>query len=317
MRPAGAASLAAALTLLLGGCTVPRLPAPGTLLRDCPQCPELVVIPRGTATMGAAVDEQQREQIPPALAATEVPAHLVTIPRALAVGRFEVTRAQWAAWRAAEPGDGQAGCDVFNVATHRWDLRSDRSWRNPGFEQDDRHPVVCVNFEEAHGYVTWLSRLTGKRYRLLSEAEWEFAARAGTHTARFWGDGRDVACEHANVSDLTRAEAQGIDAAPDVSFQCRDGVVQTAPVGSRPPNDFALHDMQGNVWEWTEDCFSADYVGAPTDGSARTDGDCSKRMDRGGSWVNSPKYLRSAARHADLVLRRNDVLGLRVVRDLD
>jgi formylglycine-generating enzyme len=267
--------------------------------------------------MGATGDEQRREGVPGPMAATERPRHPVTISRALAVGRFEVTRAEYAAFRAAEPGDGQFGCDVFDPATRRWSLRDDRSWRDPGFVQDDRHPAVCINWGDAHSYVIWLSRISGKRYRLPSEAEWEYFARAGTRTARYWGEARDAACDHANVSDLTRADAQGIDTAPEVSFQCRDGVVQTAPVGQHPPNGFGLFDVQGNVWEWLQDCYTPDHAGAPSGGAARTDGDCSKRMDRGGSWVNSPKYLRSAARHADLATRRNDVLGLRIVRELD
>ena len=300
---------------VMAGCTTS--PAPGTVFRDCPQCPELVVVPPGSTVAGAAEDEQRRENIPAPMAATERPTHPVTIQRALAVGRFEVTRAEYAAFRVAEPGDGQSGCDVFDGATRRWSLRDERSWRDPGFVQDDRHPVVCLNWDDAHGYASWLSRITGRRYRLPSEAEWEYYARAGTTTARYWGDSREAACDHANVSDLTRAEAQRIDPAPDVSFQCRDGVVQTAPVGQRPPNGFGLFDVQGNVWEWMQDCYTPDHVGAPTDGAARMDGDCTRHMDRGGSWVNSPKYLRSAARHADLTPRRNDVLGLRVVRDLD
>ncbi len=315
MKSAAAATLQVALAAVLVGCASARLP--GTVFRDCPHCPELVVVAAGSTVMGATEDEQRREAIPAPMAATERPLHRVAIARALAVGRFEVTRAEYAAYRAAEPGDGQAGCEVFDGTTRRWTLRNDRSWRDPGFVQDERHPVACISWEEAHGYASWLSRITGRRYRLPSEAEWEFYARAGTRTARYWGEGREAACDHANVSDLTRAEAQGIDASPEVTFQCHDGVVQTAQVGRRPPNAFGLFDVQGNVWEWMRDCYSADHAGAPTDGSARMGGDCSKHMNRGGSWVNSPRYLRSAARHADLTLRRNDVLGLRVVRELD
>lgn len=311
------AAISAALALSFTACASPRVPDSGTMLRDCLQCPELIIIPRGSFQMGGTAEEHQRESVPAALAAMESPARIVTIPRALAVGRFEVTVAEYAAFRKAQPGDGQAGCDVFDVTTRRWEFRVDRSWRDPGFEQTDRHPVTCVNWEEAHGYVTWLSKLTGKRYRLLTEAEWEYVARAGTQTARYWGDRRDQACGNANVSDLTRAAAHGISRAPEVSFQCSDNVVYTAPVGLVAANGFGLHDVQGNVWEWTQDCFTSGYTGAPTDGSEPTNGDCAQHMDRGGSWVNSPKYLRSAARHADLSGRRNDVLGLRVVREVN
>ncbi len=244
-----------------------------------------------------------REGVTPAMAAIELPPHEFVLAKAIAVGRYEITRGEYAAFRAVEPGDGQSGCETFDVATQRWARRTERSWRNPGLEQTNRHPVVCVSWNDAQSYLAWLTKMSGHRYRLLAEAEWEYAARAGSKTIRYWGNGRDDACHYANVSDLTRADAQNLNGKdPELIFQCHDGTVQTSIVGRQQPNAFGLYDIQGNVWEWTQECLESD---------------CAKHVDRGGSWVNSPKYLRSAARHADVTDMRNDVLGLRVARDLD
>ena len=288
-------------------------------LRDCSDCPEMIVIPAGAFMMGGAAAEHVRENIPVAMAARESPVHRVVIANAFAVSRYEITRGEFAHFAAAvAKNEPQVGCTVLDAATGQWRVRIDRSWRNPGFAQTDRHPVVCVNWNDAQAYLAWLSAKTHHHYRLLSESEWEYAARAGSLTTRFWGDGRDDACQHASVSDLTRAAIQFVPTpTSELVFQCRDGFVQTAPVGSFPPNAFGLYDMNGNVWEWTADCLNADYADAPSDGSARTTGDCGQHMDRGGSWVNSPKYLRSAVRHADVATIRNDVLGLRIARDMD
>jgi formylglycine-generating enzyme required for sulfatase activity len=294
-------------------------PRPGAVLRDCPHCPEMVVVPAGSFQMGGDEAEHARESIPPEMAAHELPVHPVRIGHALAVGRFEVTRAQYAAFRREQPAvGGDGGCNVIDAAAGKWNLDPARSWRDPGFAQDDRHPVVCVSWNDANAYVAWLSQRTGHRYRLPSESEWEYFARGGTRSTRWWGEQREDTCRYANAADLSRAAVQHVPApTPELVFQCRDGYVQTAPVGRFPPNPFGLSDVSGNAWEWTADCWNPDYTGAPSDGSARTDGDCSKHIDRGGSWVNSPKYLRSAVRHADVTTIRNDVLGLRVVRELD
>ena len=160
-----------------------------------------------------------------------------------------------------------------------WKERSGRSWRNPGFSQTDGHPVVCVNWTDAKVYVGWLSGKTGEGYRLLSESEWEYVARAGTGTARYWwGDeiGRN------------RANCDGCGSRWDNR--------QTAPVGSFSANGFGLYDVHGNVWEWVEDCRNESYAGAPTDGSAWESGDCSRRVLRGGSWGSGAGDLRSANR---------------------
>jgi formylglycine-generating enzyme len=291
-----------ALLLVLCGCQSAQIPA-NAQFRDCADCPQMVVIPAGSAELGSSGAEREREGVTAAMAAMEQAPHQANFTRPWAVSRFEITRAEYAAFRRAQPGDGQMGCEVYDAASQRWSRRDELSWRNPGFAQNDRHPAICLSWNDASEYVAWLTMKTGKSYRLLTESEWEYAARAGTRSARFWGDDRERACQFANVSDLTRADAQRLNGKdPDLIFQCRDGAVQTAEVGKRPPNAFGLHDVQGNVWEWLQDCSSAD---------------CTKHVDRGGSWVNSPKYLRSAARHADVTQMRNDVLGLRVARELD
>jgi formylglycine-generating enzyme len=189
--------------------------------------------------------------------------------------------------------------------------------KNPGFEQSNQHPVVCVSDVDAQRYVQWLSRKTGKSYRLPTEAEWEYAARGGTTTARFWGDGRDQACDFANGRDFTGAEALNwMKGNKNEVFQCRDGYVFTAPVGSFRPNGFGLYDMLGNVGQWTEDCSQESYIGAPTDGSAVTSGECKYRSVRGGSWSDVPWLVRSALRFKNAPGNRLNGFGFRVGRTI-
>ena len=173
---------------------------------------------------------------------------------------------------------------------------------------------MCVNWEDAQAYARWLSAETGKTYRLPSEAEWEYAARAGTTTRRHWGDDPDDGCAYANGADRT------FEARVDnwTVMDCTDGVVWTSPVGAYRPNAFGLHDVLGNVWEWVEDCWHDDYDGAPRDGSSwTTGGDCGRRVARGGSWNNSPRGLRSANRSWSGAERRTSNIGFRVARTPD
>jgi len=187
------------------------------------------------------------------------------------------------------------GCKVWDKEENRWGIMdADASWKNPGFAQADNHPVVCVQWADAVAYAAWLSQKTGHTYRLLTDAEFEWLLRGTTTTVRWWGDDREQACEYANVSDLTHAEALKISTDPATIFQCKDGFVFTAPVGSFKPNPFGVHDTFGNAWEWVQDCFARTYDGAPADGSAREDGDCSERLIRGGAWHADPWYIRSA-----------------------
>lgn len=274
---------------------------PGATLRDCPACPEMVVLPAGTFTMGS--EEGQ---------ADERPVHEVRV-EAFALGRYEVTRSEFATFVAAT-GYTSDGCDVIDDdASLDWDDRA--SWQDPGFTQESRHPVVCVGWEAAEAYAQWLSAETGERYRLPSEAEWEYAARAGTATPRYWdSESGGSQCEHANASD--RALTQSWRGWPLPVVNCVDGAPHTSRVGSHNPNEFGLHDMLGNVWEWTADCLHATYRGAPGDGSAWTGGgDCDRRVLRGGSWETTLGGIRAANRYwRDN--RASNATGFRVARAL-
>ena len=249
-----------------------RQPAALGTFRDCEACPELVVMPTGTFQMGSPPWEDERDD-------TEGPTHDVTIRRPVAVGKHEVTFAEWDACRR----DG--GCS-HDPPDQGWG-RADR-------------PVINVSWEDAQEYVGWLSNTTGERYRLPSESEWEYAARGGTTTRFHWGDG------------IKRS------AANCVGCGSRWDGARTAPAGSFSPNAFGLHDMHGNVWEWVEDCWHPDYGGAPLDGRVWIDwADCSRRVVRGGSFFTSPALVRSAFRGHDPPRRRHRTVGFRVARALD
>ncbi len=306
-----AAVLAAAILL---GCasrierTVQRddlqAPGAGTVFRDCDVCPEMVVVPPGRFVMGSPESETERWGTD-----REGPQHEVTIARALAVGRFEVTRAQFAGF-VEETKHAVAGCTGWTGA--RWRSDPARSWREAGFSQTDRDPVVCVSWADAQAYARWLARKTGKRHRLLSEGEWEYAARAGTATARYWGGSAEDGCRYANLGDLEMRRTLGFEPAAD----CSDGHAHTAPVGSYQPNAFGLYDMLGNAWEWTGDCWHESYRGAPADGSAWAESaGCERRVARGASFSSNPRNVRSANRGDFAAATRYTHVGFRVARD--
>ena len=260
---------------------------PGKVFRDCPECPEMVVVPAGSFMMGSPRSEEGRD-------GDEGSQHRVTIPEPFAVGKYEVTFAEWDACVAA------GGCNG-----HRPD---DWGWGR------GRRPAMDVSWDDAKAYVGWLSRKTGERYRLLSEAEWEYSARAGIRTSRYWGDNVSAQCDHANGYDRTAAAELDYDRN---SAPCRDGSVHTARVGRYGENGFGLSDMLGNVWEWVEDCWHGSYAGAPTEGSAWVRGsDCGKRVLRGGSWSDVPWILRSAFRIRYTAGIRYYFVGFRVSRTL-
>ncbi len=249
-----------------------RRPIVGERIRDCAECPELVVVPSGTFEMGSPVGEGGREK-------DEGPVHRVTISEPFAVGVYEVTFAQWEACRRG------GGC------THN---PHDEGWGR------GTRPVLNVSWVDAQSYVDWLSSTTGKEFRLLSESEWEYVARAGTETRYWWGD----------EEGRGRTNCNG----------CREHQPgnRTSPVGSFSANGFGLHDVHGNVQEWVEDCWHRGYVGAPRDGSAwTTGGNCAYRVLRGGSWFNWPMGLRSANRVKIPPGYRVANSGIRVARALD
>ena len=280
-------------------------PKAGDRFRDCPECPEMVVVPAGSYRMGSPSYEQGRQE-------DEGPVHEVTIAAPFAIGRHEVTVAEFG--RFVDETGYSAGNSCRTYEGGEYEDRAGRGWRNPGFGQSGGHPVACVNWNDAQAYVAWLSRETGEEYRLPSESEWEYAARAGTATARYWGEGESGQCRHANGADASATERYS-----DWQWavaSCRDGHAHTAPAGSFAANDWELHDMLGNVWEWTEDCWNGSYAGAPSDGSAWEYGDCSERVLRGGSWNSGPSVLRAAVRGRLTSGGRVNIVGFRVARTL-
>jgi formylglycine-generating enzyme required for sulfatase activity len=242
----------------------------GDTFRECAKdCPEMVVLPGGEFMMGSSADDADHYD-------NEGPMHRVTIDQPIAVSKFEVTFDQWDA------------CAVLGGCPRVPDSNMGRGTR----------PVINISWDHAQQYVAWLAKMTGRPYRLLSEAEWEYAARAGTTTAYSWGD--ELGKNNANCNGCG-SEWDGR---------------QTAPVGSFAPNPFGLYDMHGNVWEWVQDCLHADYEGAPTDGSPWLEGNCNERVIRGGSWIGYPVGLRSALRFWYSPDDHGVDLGLRVARTL-
>ena len=274
---------------------------PGRRFRDCDACPQMVVVPAGSFMMGSPPGEEGRFD-------NEGPVHRVSIAEPLAVGVHEVTRGEFARFvRETSRSTGNA-CRVWDSNEGKVVERSGLNWRNPGFAQADRHPVVCVNWDDAQSYVRWLSRETGERYRLLSESEWEYVARAGTRTARYWGESESGQCRYGNGADASTTF--------DWRVSCSDGHARTSPVGSYTKNGFGLHDVLGNAWEWVQDCWNEDYAGAPGNGRAWERGDCSQRVVRGGSWVDKPRNLRSAVRYGFASGDRDYDVGFRIARTL-
>ncbi len=269
-------------------------PTSSTVFRDCAECPELVVVPAGEFVMGPPTADGR-------LTDDMELGHKVTLENPLAVGIYEVTRREFAGFVEASGHIPGQSCGILRDDV--WRTEPGLAWSSPGFAQDDGHPVACVSWWDANAYVEWLSRETGKSYRLLSESEWEYAARAGTSNRRYWDDASEQ-CRYANAGDR--------------SAPCLDGYPNTAPVGSYEPNEFGLYDVLGNVWEWTKDCWHEGYEGAPTDGRAWDEsGDCTLRVVRGASWLNPPRYLDAFLRNSVSNGYRDSTVGFRVSRELD
>jgi formylglycine-generating enzyme required for sulfatase activity len=286
---------------------------PADSFRECDGCPEMVVVPAGSFTMGSPDSEKGRNS-------WEGPQHVVTIARPFAVGKFEVTVDQLAAFVRETGYDAGSKCWTYEDA--KFDSRADRSWRNPGFIQDGSHPAACLSWHDAKAYADWLGRKTGgKGYRLLSEAEWEYAARArskpGSGPSFSFGVDETAICTHGNGLDQTAKKAfPGTDTW--TFLPCSDGYATTAPMGKFAANGFGLHDMHGNVKEWTLDCYQEGlgYRGAPTDGAAWTSGSCRSRVLRGGSWLSYARLLRVAFRFTAAPGERVNDVGIRVARTL-
>ena len=277
-----------AAVVLAGGRSPLAAQAVGEVFRDCDGCPEMVVVPPGRFMMGSADSEEGR-------VSREGPQHRVMIDNPFAVGVYEVTFEEWAACVR------EGGCRGHEAGDEGWGR--------------GRRPVINVSWDDAWAYADWLTERTGEEYRLLSEAEWEYVARAGTETARYWGESTRQQCQYANGYDAVGHAEHAIDGRDLVG--CRDGHANTAPVGSYRSNAFGLYDVLGNVAEWVDDCWNEGYEGAPADGTAWYEGDCSLRVLRGGSYGFPPRLLRSAYRFRFEAANRVNDLGFRVARTVN
>lgn len=245
---------------------------PLPVIQDCADCPEMVVLPPGRFVMGSSQRERSELGVPALFDRMESPQHAVRIARSFAISRHAVTFAQWDACVAA------GGCDGYRPSDEGWGRGT--------------RPVIHVNWADTQSYLRWLSERTGRNYRLPSEAEWEYAARAGTRSYYYFGNRIDHS--HANY----------------------DSAGGTMPVGSFAPNRFGLYDMTGNVAQWVQDCHHDSYEGAPSDGSAWLADDCRLRNVRGGAWSLHGWSVRTAQRIGDPVAMRNNHLGFRVAVDV-
>ncbi len=284
---------------------------PGTVFVDdsCPGgCPEMVALPQGKYLRGSPDGETGRS-------ADEGPQKTVTIGYDLAVGRYEVTRDQFEAFVTATNYKVADQCYVRTGTEFKLQAGS---FRKPGFDQDGTHPAVCISWDDAKAYATWLAKVTGKQYRLLTEAEWEYAARGVTEPTlqpRYpWGNVVEKLCANGNGADQT-AKSKFKDWS-DVA-DCKDGFVFTAPIGSFQPNAFGLYDTLGNAWEWVQDCYPGSYNDAPVDGSAVKDSSTfCLGSARGGSWYDRPFNLRPASRYGFAIGNRLNYLGFRLAKSL-
>ena len=289
---------------------------PAGTIRDCAVCPEMQVIPAGTFVMGAPAGQLERlpwqDEISRLRITRESPEVEITLARPYALGRFEVTRDQFAEFVAATGHETQPHCLVW---AGEWDASENhRSWRDPGIPQRSDHPVVCVSKHDAEAYAGWLTELTGRRYTLPTEAQWEYAARAGGATDYPWGAQGADACTYGNIADATLGAVY-----PDRPHQaCDDSYLYTAPVGMHAPNDWQLYDMVGNVWEWVADCWTPDHSTQAGDGSAVTRGECGQSPLRGGAYGTGHLFTRSAVRGGpDPDTMRQSWIGFRVAAELE
>jgi formylglycine-generating enzyme required for sulfatase activity len=299
-------------------------PKSGRTFRDCKDCPEMVVLSAGSFLMGSPENEPGRFP-------EESPQRKVSI-RQFAAGRYDITKKEWALFVNATNRPTVSGCSWAALpgdTVKLWEASPSASWNHIGFRQDSSHPAVCISWEDAQDYVNWLSKKTSFSYRLLTEAEWEYATRAGTTTVYSWGD--TASHEYANygADSCCSSLASGSD----------KWVFGTSPVGAFPPNKFGLYDMNGNVMQWVEDCFNYPYSDKPTDGSAYKDAvqlsitgefssmsgtnSCSYHILRGGDFNDPPRFIRSAFRNfapsPGVPINqpyRNAAVGFRIARTL-
>jgi formylglycine-generating enzyme required for sulfatase activity len=283
------------------------------VFQDCPECPKMIVLPPGGFVMGSPASEELRSD-------QEGPQHRVDIAKPFAVAIYDVTRDEYA--RFAKETRRQSWPTCIVLTPERAEETGGADWRAPAYAQTGRSPAVCMGWDDVQSYIAWLNgkfRRAHPRnpaakngpYRLLTEAEWEYADRAGTTTRYYWGDDDSIACRFGNGADLAAHRIyHGLKTA-----DCDDGYAATSPVGSFPPNPFGLYDMAGDVFQWVADCYHPNYVGAPVDGSAWMTGDCAEHVIRGGSLGHMPRLMRSAYRFKDPPEHHSIFLGFRLARD--
>jgi formylglycine-generating enzyme required for sulfatase activity len=300
-----------AIALLLLSSALPAFAAPvdlkpGAVFRDCPQCPELVVVPPGAFAMGFDGGEEERY---------EGPVRQVRINYSFAAGRFEITNAQYRRFVDATGYDAAEGCNVFVNGKLEKDMT--RYWAQPGYGRPiaPDEPAVCLAWYHVKAYVDWLTAQTGQPYRLLSEAEWEYLAIAPP-AGNIVVEGRgDDLCRYANVMDSSGKKLFANQPAV-TPVACDDGFQQVSPVGSFPPNAYGLHDVVGNVWEWVADCYAMPAPAEPLDGSPQVSEGCDRRAVKGGSWATVAARQRPQFRGRDPLSRVSQVFGFRIARDL-
>ncbi|WP_350291544.1 SUMF1/EgtB/PvdO family nonheme iron enzyme [uncultured Croceitalea sp.] len=284
--------------------------------KDCKSCPEMVTIPTGKVYIGSYKEEIGRKQ-------SDRKRVLATISKPFALAAKEVTLGQYRVFMeetkykskaAIRDGEPLVGCNYYDGKQYGY--IANHNWKNPGYAQREDAPVVCVSWSDANAYANWLSKKTGRKYRIPSAVEFEYASRAGSSSPWYWGTNPEEACEYANIGD--RAFGDKYPTRP--SFPCTDGYVYTAPVGKFKPNKFGLYDMVGNAWEWTEDCYKRDLTDAPLDGTADTndpENNCAWRTPKGGSWISGIAWSRAAVRSADGADYKSFMLGFRVAAEIE
>ena len=289
--------------------------SPGQVFQECENCPTMVAIAPGSYLRGSPTTELNRKD-------TEGPVQKVSIFYPIAVAQKEITVEEFAhfvkttGYKTESDKDGQ-GCSVWSGKDYSY--KKEHNWKNPNFAQAPTHPVVCVSWNDASEYAYWLSKASGgEPYRLLSEAEWEYVARAGTQTRYFWGDGKDnsITCKYANSFDSTAIKTiPGL--GQYTGAYCNDSYPYTAPGGSYLPNAFGLYDVHGNVAEWVQDIWHENYIGSPTNGRAWLEGgDRQRHVQRDGPYANAPNDIRAAYRLGGFTTGRSETIGFRVARNL-
>jgi len=278
------------------------LAAPPSEFKDCKDCPAMVRIPAGRFDMGSPAEEDGRRP-------DEGPMHRVVLRHVFALGKTEVTVKEFRVFAEATgyvTDAEKAGSCLTFVHHDEWQEAPGANWRSPGFPQTDTHPATCISWNDARAYAAWLARRTGKRYRLPTESELEYVARAGSSGPWAWPGAAQASCLHANIADASvKPRFPTWTGVP-----CDDGALFTSPVASYLPNAFGLHDVIGNVYEWASDCYRERYdLGLPK-------GECATYARRGGSWLIHQLNARPARRAWGTPTARSDGQGLRVARSL-